>query len=689
VVRIGKAEAMGLKNEAIWFSVALVAFVSRAAGQPVETVIVTAAPPDPVGSAAFSVVRLDAAALNTSPQLDTALSQVPGLSLFRRNSSLSANPTTQGVSLRSIAPSGAGRALVTLDGVPQNDPFGGWVIWSALPAEDIAEAQVVRGAGAGPYGAGALTGVIALKEASSEVHGAISGGSLGQRHATVAGGKKAGLVSLFASVSETASDGWLPVSLGQRGSVDDYVTLEARNASLRAEIEPAAGTLISARVSTYREGRHSGIAGTHSQTGGILASITVAHLEHDGDLGWRLQVWLHDSDFSQTSASVAPDRMSATPSNDQYATPAFGWGGNAAVRGSGFLDWEFGADLRAAHGNAKEHVAYVSGAFTQERVSGGKTLVGGLYAEAARHNGDWLLTLGVRADAWSSSNGRVLQTSLVTGTVISDDRFPSRSGLLPTVRAGLRRDFDSFYLRTAAYEGFRAPSLNELYRPFRLGNNVTAANPALLPEKLYGLEIGAGGAVGALTWDLTAFWNQLHAAITNVTIGQGPGTFPGAGFVPAGGLLIQRQNAGDINAPGIEGSVAYKLDDLTLRAAFDYLDQRVHGGSAAPQLAGKRPSQAPRATITAGAGLALPQDLLWSVSVRYESNRWADDANTMRLGSAVAVSTRLSWTMTGEVSFYVSSDNLLNMRIATSETADGVFSYDAPRTVMAGVELKT
>ena len=96
--------------------------------------------------------------------LDEALSQVPGLSLFRRDSSLSANPTTQGVSLRSIAPSGAGRALVTLDGVPQNDPFGNWVIWSALPGEDMRAGQIVRGAGAGPYGAGNPEPLLALAD---------------------------------------------------------------------------------------------------------------------------------------------------------------------------------------------------------------------------------------------------------------------------------------------------------------------------------------------------------------------------------------------------------------------------------------------------------------------------------------------------------------------------------------------
>lgn len=663
---------------------ALLALASGARAQALERVVVIAAPPDPVGAAAFSVVHLDAAAISAAPQLDVALAQVPGLSLFRRNSSLSANPTTQGVSLRAIAPSGAGRALVTLDGVPQNDPFGGWVIWSALPPEAIASADVVRGAGAGPYGAGALTGVIALREASSP-RANISGGSLGQRRVAAAGGVDWGKLSLYASAQEVASDGWIPVSAAQRGAADSKLTLDARSISLRAEVEPDAGTLIAARVAAYREARHSGIVDTHSEADGIVASLTVAHPEHGGDLGWWLHAWLHQSGFAQNSASIAPGRMTATPSNDQYATPALGWGANAALRGSGSLDWEIGGDLRLARGNAKEHAAYISGAFTQGRISGGKTFVGGLYAEAARHADDWLFTLGVRADAWSSFDGHVQTTDLASSSVLSDYRSASRSGVLPTARAGLRRDYGGWYLRAAAYEGFRAPSLNELYRPFRLGNNVTAANPALSPEQLFGVEIGAGGNAGAFAWDVTLFFNQLHAAITNVTIGVGPMTYPGAGFVPAGGLLIQRQNAGNIDAPGVEGNIAYACDALTLRAAFALLDQRVHGGPS--QLSGKSPSQAPRATITAGADLALPYDLTLSTTVRFESNRWADDANTLRLGAATTAGARLSWAMTENISLYLAADNLFDARLATTESADGVYSIDAPRIVSAGLTV--
>jgi outer membrane receptor protein involved in Fe transport len=658
--------------------------------QSVETVLVTAAPPDPVGNEAFSVTRLDAGELGSAPELDVSLEQVPGLSLYRRNSSLSANPTTQGVSLREIAPSAAGRALVTLDGVPQNDPFGGWVIWSALPSEDIASAEIVRGAGAGPYGAGALTGTIALQEAGQDALAAdASGGELGFRRAAASGGTDLGGLSLFGSASEEASDGWVSVSPLQAGAADDKVTLDARNASLRADFEPETDTLVSTRLGAYDEHRQSGVVGTASDAFGYTASVTVAHPPGDDELGWRMQLWLHDSGLSNTSATIGPGRATATPSDDQYATPALGLGANAALRGEGFVDWEIGADVRSVHGQSDEYYSYGSGAYTMGRVSGGDGLTAGIYGEAARRTENWLFTLGLRADHWESTDGHLVQTVLSSGAATTNEHWASRSGTVPTARAGVRRDFDGgFYLRAATYEGFRAPSLNELYRPFRLGNNVTEANPALTPEKLYGAEIGAGGVAGSFVWNLTAFWNQLHGAISNVTVGHGPATFPDVGFVPAGGLLIERQNVGDIDAPGLEGDAHYRLGPVTLRAAFEWLQSRVQGGVAAPQLTGKRPAQAPPLTVTGGFDALLCPALTLSADARYEGTRYADDANTLALAPAFTLDTKLSWAASERISFYVAADNLFNTRVATTESADGVVNYDAPRLISAGVSFK-
>jgi vitamin B12 transporter len=64
--------------------------------------------------------------------------------------------------LRGLGGNASSRALVTLDGVPQADPFGGWVAWPAYDAINLGGIIVTRGGGSGADGPGALAGTIAL-----------------------------------------------------------------------------------------------------------------------------------------------------------------------------------------------------------------------------------------------------------------------------------------------------------------------------------------------------------------------------------------------------------------------------------------------------------------------------------------------------------------------------------------------
>ena len=131
---------------------------------------------------------------------------------------------------------------------------------------------------------------------------------------------------------------------------------------------------------------------------------------------------------------------------------------------------------------------------------------------------EWLFTLGARVDEWRNYRGHIIEKSLASGAVTSDTETPDASGVLPTARGGVRRDLgDGLFLRSAAYAGFRSPSLNELFRAFRSGNSFLEANSGLKPERLYGAEVGVGEERGPFTWDVTGFWNQIVDAVTLVT----------------------------------------------------------------------------------------------------------------------------------------------------------------------------
>jgi vitamin B12 transporter len=653
---------------------------------PSAPIVVQAARlPTAAGDKAFSILKIDPKALVVSERLDDALASAPGFSLFRRTSSLGANPTTQGVSLRGIAGSGASRALVTLDGVPQNDPFGGWVIWTGLPPEAISSATLVRGAGAGPYGAGALTGVVALQQPDhldGHVVGEVAGGDRGYARAAAISEIDAGPVRAFLDASDETSGGWIPVRQG-RGAADMPLTLRDWSAAERVQADIGTAVL-SERVSGHAEDRGAGTLFAGSQASGVQGSLTLVQAPTDASLGWRLQSWIEGSNLVNSSASVAANRDTATLADNQYATPALGVGFNAALRrATAAYSWELGADLRDFDGVSHDRL-YNQGTPTGTRTGGGGELVAGLYGEASRDLGPWLLTGGARLDYWENYDSSLVQT----GTTPLDQHPADRGGVVPSGRIGLRRDLsNALYVRAAAYSGFRPATLNELHRPFRVGNDVTEANAGLTPERLYGVEAGLGGEAW-LNWDADVFYNQLANAITNVTIGKGPGSFPLAGFVPAGGTLFQRQNAGSIDAIGVEGEADRSLNaTVDLRAAFTYTNARVDGGSQAPQLTGLRPAETPALTVTAGATWRVLDRLSLTGEVRYEGSRFDDDQNTRLIKAGTGVDARAEWRLTRALNVYVAADNLINANIETGRSAVGVVTYDAPRMVRVGLTL--
>ncbi|KQY95382.1 TonB-dependent receptor [Caulobacter sp. Root1455] len=656
---------------------------------PVEQVIVTAARlPPAAAEAAFSAVHLSERDLATTQRVDEAISRTPGVSLFRRTSSLSANPTTQGISLRAIAPSGAGRTLVTLDGVPLNDPFGGWVIWSQLAPESLSGVDIVRGAGAGPYGAGALTGVIGLKERDAGIAGDVSVGELGSRRASAAAVSTLGRFEVFGAAFYDKSDGYVPVRGDARGAADARTGLEAKSISGRIDMATGLG-LLSLRGGFFEEERGAGLVGARANASGNVLSATLVRAPRGQALGWRLQAWRRTSDLFNSSVAVAADRSFTTPANSQDKTPATGWGLNGALRQKiGGVEWELGADARLNDGEERERYGYSGGTYTRDRVAGGKTSVVGAYADGSWTTGPWLVAGGLRLDHWETTDGFRVERNALTGAVLVDRRPADRDGEVVSGRLGVTREIaGDAVVRLAGYTGFRPASLNELYRPFRVGNDVTEANAALEPERLEGLEAGVSrkGAKGLI--EATAFWNRIEDPIVNVTLGAGPATFPIGGFIPAGGVLRQRQNAGTIDAVGLEGRADRKVGAVTLSSALSVTDARVDGGSTAPQLTGKRPAQAPIWSATAGLSAELTDRLTLATDLTWEGKRFEDDLNSRVLDPAYRLDARLNWRVRPLVTAYVAGDNLLDANIQTSRTADGVAGYAAPRVVRVGLRL--
>lgn len=653
-------------------------------------VIVVTAPrlPEARGEAAYSAYAIDEDSLADALRLDDAMRTAPGVSLFRRNDSGPANATTQGISIRGMAPSGAGRALVTLDGQPLNDPFGGWVLWGAVPPETIADATVMRGAGAGPYGAGALTGTIDLHERRGQRAAAsVEGGGEGYGRAAAVGEAGNNTLSLMLAAAGEHNDGWVPVHDG-RGAADIRLGFETLAGVARVQWRND-DIIFAARLAGYNDERSAGLVGANSASSSSSLSLSLA--APAGAFAWRAQAWAIRSDFANTSVSVAPDRNSTTPANDEFKTPALGWGANAALRWSNAASGvELGADVRTTDGETHELFSFSAGHFTRSRIAGGRTLIAGAYLEAWRESGDWLVSGGLRADDYRAYDGHRIERNIATQALTLDLNPPDHESVTPSARVGLRRALGQNFIRAAAYSGFRPPTLNELYRPFRVGNDVTEANAALKPERLVGIDFGVGGNHEHWSWDAGVFATRLDDAIANVTLGVGPGTFPPGVFVPAGGAYRQRQNAGRIDAAGVEADAQGDWSTaLSWRAALDYTDARVDGGAAAPALTGLRPAQSPRWSATAGLSWRLAEATRLSADLSYESARFDDDQNTRVLSAATVADFRIDQRVAGGATLFATLENAFDADVETAKTADGISSFGPPRTLRVGVRLST
>lgn len=654
-------------------------------GQAASEEIVIVAPrlPEAAGETAYSAYEIDPVALATATRLDDALRSAPGVSTFRRNDSAAANPTIQGLSVRASAPSGAGRALVILDGQPLNDPFGGWVIWGAVPPETIERATVRRGAGAGPYGAGALTGTVQLDERRGQ--GAtlsLEGGERGQLRAAGVGEARGDAWSFMLAAAAQQDDGWIPVRAG-RGAADTEIWSDSLAGAARVEWRDGE-RIFAMRLGGYSETRSAGLVGAESRSDGSSLSVTLA--APAGDLAWRVQAWAMASDLYNTSVATAPDRSTTTPANEQYETPAFGWGGNAALRWSG-EDYgvELGADLRTADGETHERFLFNGSQFTRNRAAGGRTLTAGAYVEGWREVGDWLFTGGVRADHYRAWDGSRVERVIATGAPLLQFAPEDTETVAPTARFGVRRAFGDTFVRSAAYAGFRPPTLNELHRPFRVGNDVTEANPTLEPERIVGFDAGIGGAYATWSWDAGVFATRLEDAIVNVTLGAGPGVFPPGVFVPTGGAYRQRQNAGMIEAMGVEAEAHGDFSDrLGWRVALNVTDATFDSGP----LRGLRPAQSPELSISAGADWRAADATTLSAALIYESARFEDDLNARELDATLVLDLRVEQRLRDGVSAFMALDNALDTEIETAESGNGIESFGPPRAFRLGLVLR-
>jgi outer membrane cobalamin receptor len=621
--------------------------------------------------------------------IDELLAREPSFSLYRRQSAMFGNPTSAGVSLRNTGATAASRTLVLLDGVPQNDPFGGWVYWGRYDASALDSIRIVPSARAAAWGNQSPAGVIQMNGSApfEEQHVMkIGGGSQG----TIGGSMIHQITDAekTKSVSFSAfglhSDGFFAVDDSQRGPIDRKLDIDLWGADVKFAWLAAPGLTVEPKFSYYTEERGNGTPLSRNSTDAMDFSLRVTGERER--FTWQALGWHQRREFESVFSSVNADRTAETMALDQYDVPGRGTGGAITVQWDRGDDWNFmaGVDTRLLSGETNENV----GVF-RRRVAGGDQDFAGIFG-MAEFRPDDLTTwnASARLDGWWLSDGRRLENSLSTGAPLRAEHQDDRDGIEPSASIELTRELrDDLEARVSAGTAFRLPTLNELHRPFRVRNDIVEANPELDPERFFSIEAGVEWKPREdLTFGAALFHHWISDAIANVPVTDPAEIAEIFGTLPPGGSGSIRRNVDAARVSGIEVETEWRPhEEVTLEFKGLWSETRFSESDSQPLLEGKPFPQAPDLRLIASGEWRPRDELSLFAGVEYGAAQYDDALANRRIPDYTSARIGATWRA-GNAIYQIRVENIFDEEIQTGLSTDGIRTYAAPRSLCIGAE---
>jgi outer membrane receptor protein involved in Fe transport len=307
------------------------------------------------------------------------------------------------------------------------------------------------------------------------------------------------------------------------------------------------------------------------------------------------------------------------------------------------------------------------------------------------------VTLAVRLDHWRNYNAHNLENTVSGGvlgapTVNNNPTLPGQTQTVDTPRAAaIYHVTDRVNVWGDVNSGFRAPTLNELYRQFKKGTTTTLANYTLVPERLVG---GEGGVdvtvVRNLTVRATMFDNHVRNPVTNVTIPTPvtPVTLPTATAtcIPsASQICVQRQNVGRTEILGFQADVEYRFSNWRVTAGYLRNDATVKENNTNTAIVGNLLPEVPRNRGSVQVAYMNPKFATVAFDVQGVGAQFDDDLNTRVLPSYAAAGLSVSRTIVRNFDVFFGIQNMFNTvyDVATLPTTIG-----SPRLVNAGLRIR-
>lgn len=576
--------------------------------RPGDEIVVTASgieqPRDEVGQA---ITIIDAATIEKRQTVDVVdlLATTPGVRFSRTGSTGS----VAGISLRGAETT---QTLVLIDGVKVNDPsgIGDAYDFGHLLTGNISRIEILRGSNSVVHGSQAIGGVVSLTTA-------------------------------------TPADGFAAGASAEYGYSD---TLNAK-----ADVSGTAGAISGGIGGAYfrTDGISSAAVGTEKDGYKNFAGNARLKIAFSDALSLDLRGYYINSDLDYDSFFGAPADSPDVAKLDQYvgyaglnlglfdgrftSRAAVTWLRNDRdyyfVRGTAPDYGYSGTNLRFEYQGVVTPVEQAKLIFGYEHERPDYDFFGFGSTDSQRANIDSVYALGIVQPFAGLS---------VTGGIRHDDHSQFGGATTLGANANYSPNDGATSFRLSYGEGFKAPSLYQLYDSF-------SGNSALRPErsKSYDFGIDQSLAEGRAQISLTAFLrnttNQINYDNATFTYG----------------------NIDRTRAKGVEATLALRpVDALNVTASYSYIDARDRSGR--PAFDGNR---LPRRAAHA---VSLSADYDWSfglstgATLTMVGDSFDDAANAVRLDGYALAGIRASLPIGRNFEIYGRVDNLFDADYATA-----------------------
>ena len=693
--------------------------------QKLKSVTVTATRSGtPLDEIPLNTTVLTKEVLEVSPEqtIDQVLKNAPGV-ILNDTPYYQKDPTGQSINVRGL---GNARTLVLIDGVPANDAFYGTVQWNLVPMSSIDSVEFIRGGVSSLWGNYGMGGVINIKtktpvnsqQEASASYGAFGTGNVAASKDLIASEN----LQLRFLADYFNTDGYQNIATISPASPTSIKNGQGDSASHNSNIRMQGYFKATQATSGFfRVGYHtmsdlsSGYAfATNIMQETDVAGGTTTRLDDKSKVD--VNFFYENTGFNKQNGSTTTTSSNNIPVNTPYINANYkdpystiGASAQFTQELKGLIDqYVMGVDARNITGSNQTNNLSNNGTSAAVNYAQGQQTFYGLMGQLKSKAESFPLetTLAARVDQWNSQT----PTNYNAGSnginpVYQNIPNQSKTQFSPTLGFlyKMSKDWD---LRSAAYQAFHAPGMNNTLRSYGSSTGYSFANPNLTPETMTGYEVGTDYRWKGGFTQLTAFNNYIQNAVATYTLsskstsdvalakslcGATGNPLTGVGnvgicnstsinyYTNNQNLLsqgIEFQFHHDINAQwATDANYAFTSTRLTMSATSDPTNKQVGGVPQNILGGGLTYFPVPQASLTA--------------TVRYVGSSWMNTANTLPVAAYAVVGLRANYEVTKNTTIYASAVNLFNRQYITFGTGSNTSSYvlGMPQAISVGARI--